>query len=69
MNRFLPWDILLIKKLEFEKKTNTVYKTDTGGPQIVLILCFLGIILLDLLYNKIELVFSVSNFFTNKMSQ
>ena len=39
MNRFLPWDILLIKKLEFEKTKPTQYptfKTDITKVGLVL---------------------------------
>ena len=48
---FLPWQFLLIKKLEIEKiKTikYTTFKTDTL---------------------KVVLIFSISNFFTNKNCQ
>ena len=48
---FLPWEILLIKKLDFEKTEATKYATFKT----------------DII--KVVLVFSISNFFTNKNSQ
>ena len=48
---FLPWEFLLIKKLEIKKTKTTKYTTFKT----------------DLI--KVVLVFSISNFFTNKNSQ
>ena len=49
----LPGEILLIKKLDFEKTKLTYY------IQILKLICII----------KMVLVFSISNFFTNKNSQ
>ena len=48
---FLPWEFLLIKKLEIEKTKTTQYTTFKTDRI------------------KVVLVFSISNFFTNKKSQ
>ena len=48
---FLPWEFLLIKKLDFEKTKTTEYATFKT----------------DII--KVVLVFSISNFYTNKNSQ
>ena len=48
---FLPWEFLLIKKLDFEKTKTTLHTTFKT----------------DII--KVVLVFSISNFFTNKNSQ
>jgi hypothetical protein len=48
---FLPWEILLIKKLDFEKTKPTSYSTFKTD------------------ITKVGLVFSISNFFINKISQ
>ena len=48
---FLPWEILLIKKLDFEKTKPTKYSTFKTD------------------ITKVGLVFSISNFFINKISQ
>ena len=48
---FLPWEFLLVKKLEIEKTKATQYTTFKT----------------DII--KVVLVFSISNFFTNKNSQ
>ena len=48
---FLPWEFLLIKKLDFKKTKATQYTTFKT----------------DII--KVVLVFSISNFFTNKNSQ
>ena len=50
---FLPWDFLLIKKLEI-KKTKTT---------------FIISVLKVVYYDYVVLVFSISNFFINKKSQ
>jgi hypothetical protein len=48
---FLPWEILLIKKLDFIETKPTLYSTFKTE------------------ITKVGLVFSISNFFTNKISQ
>ena len=48
---FLPWEFLLIKKLDFEK--NKIIQYTTFKTDMI----------------KVFLVFSISNFFTNKNSQ
>ena len=47
---FLPWEFLLIKKLDFEKTKPTWYSTFKTD------------------ITKVGLVFSISNFFINKIS-